>query len=114
MPDVLPQAHIVCLPSYREGLPKVLIEAASCGRPIVATDAPGCREIVRQGENGVLVPVRDSRALADAIRTLLDDPALRSRMGTQGRDMVKQEFTIDHVIAATLDVYKSMLDGVKP
>jgi glycosyltransferase involved in cell wall biosynthesis len=113
MPDVLPQAHIVCLPSYREGLPKVLIEAASCARPVVATDAPGCREIVRHGKNGLLVPVRDAKALADAIRTLLDDPALRSRMGNNGRDMVKQEFTVDHVIAATLDVYKSMLEGVE-
>ncbi len=114
MPDVLPQAHIVCLPSYREGLPKVLIEAASCGRPIVTTDAPGCREIVRHDENGLLVPVRDAAALADAIRTLLDDPALRLRMGARGREIVKQEFTVDHVVAATLGVYKSMLEVAEP
>lgn len=114
MPDVLPQANIVCLPSYREGLPKVLIEAASCGRPIVATDAPGCREIVRHDENGLLVPVRDAAALADAILALLDDPALRLRMGACGREIVKREFTIDHVVAATLAVYASMLQGAKP
>jgi glycosyltransferase involved in cell wall biosynthesis len=111
MPDVLPQAHIVCLPSYREGLPKVLIEAASCGRPIVTTDAPGCREIVHHGENGLLVPVRDAKALADAIRTLLDDPDLRSRMGQAGRELVKKEFTIDAVVKSTLGVYETLLQG---
>jgi len=111
MPDVLAQAHIVCLPSYREGVPKVLIEAASCGRAIITTDAPGCREIVRHGENGFLVPVRDAQALADAIGTLLDDPELRSRMGRAGREIVRKEFTVDAVISATLDLYKTMLEG---
>ena len=111
MPDVLARAHIVCLPSYREGVPKVLIEAASCGRPIVTTDAPGCREIVRHGVNGLLVPIRDAAALADAIRTLLDDPALRARMGQAGREIVKKEFTIEAVVKATLDVYENLLQG---
>ena len=111
MPDVLAQAHIVCLPSYREGVPKVLIEAASCGRPIVTTDAPGCREIVHHGENGLLVPVRDARALAEAIRTLLDDPDLRIRMGAAGRAIVKKEFTIEAVVKSTLDVYDTLLQG---
>ena len=111
MPDVLAQAHIVCLPSYREGVPKVLIEAASCGRPIVTTDAPGCREIVRHGENGLLVPMRDASALADAIRTLLEDPDLRSRMGQAGREIVKNEFTVEAVVNSTLDVYETMLQA---
>jgi glycosyltransferase involved in cell wall biosynthesis len=111
MPDVLSQANIVCLPSYREGVPKVLIEAASCGRPIVTTDAPGCREIVRHGENGLLVPVRDAGALAAAIKTLIDDPDLRSRMGAAGREIVKNEFTIDAVVRSTLDVYDTLLQG---
>jgi glycosyltransferase involved in cell wall biosynthesis len=111
MPDVLAQAHIVCLPSYREGVPKVLIEAASCGRPIVTTDAPGCREVVRHGENGLLVPVRDAKALADAIQTLLDDPDLRSRMGQAGRELVRKEFTIDAVVKSTLGVYETLLQG---
>lgn len=110
MPDVMAQSHIVCLPSYREGVPKVLIEAASCGRPIVTTDAPGCREIVHHGENGLLVPVRDADALADAIRTLLDDPELRSRMGNAGRELVEREFTIEAVVSATLDIYDSLLE----
>ena len=111
MPDVLAQAHVVCLPSYREGVPRVLIEAASCGRAIVTTDAPGCREIVHHGENGLLVPVRDAAALADAIRTLLDDPGLRARMGNAGRELVRNEFTIDAVVEATLDVYQALLPG---
>lgn len=64
------QAHVVCLPSYREGLPKVLLEAAACGRPIITTDTPGCREIVQHGENGYLVPVRAVTELADAWSTL--------------------------------------------
>ena len=88
MHDVLAQAHIVCLPSLREGVPKVLIEAAACGRAIVTTDAPGCREIVRNGENGLLVPVRDSRALAEALRLLIENPPLRAGMGLKGRDIV--------------------------
>ena len=111
MPDVLARAHVVCLPSYREGVPKVLIEAASCGRAIVTTDAPGCREIVRHGVNGLLVPIRDAAALADAIRTLLDDPALRARMGKAGREIVKKEFTVEAVVEATLDVYENLLQG---
>ena len=84
MPSLFARCHLVCLPTYYgEGIPKVLIEAASCGCPIVATDAPGCREIVRDGENGLLVPARDAAALAAAIRRLLDDPGLRSRMGAR-------------------------------
>ena len=83
MPSVLSASHIVCLPSYREGLPKVLVEAASCGRPIVTTDAPGCREIVRDGVNGILVPVKDADALANAIRSLLKAPEIAEANGTR-------------------------------
>jgi len=108
MPAVLAQAHIVCLPSYREGMPKSLIEAASCGRPIVTTDSPGCREIVRDGENGFLVPVRDSAALAAALRKLMDDPPLRRRFGARGRALVMERFTLEKVIADTLAVYRRL------
>ncbi len=111
MADVLSQADIVCLPtSYREGLPKVLIEAAACGKTIVTTDAPGCREIVQHGVNGLLVPVKDSQALADAIETLLMDPDLRKTMGDEGRALVEKEFTIEKVIDETLNLYKTALD----
>lgn len=111
MERVLNQAHIVCLPSYREGLPKILIEAAACGRPIVATDAPGCREIVRHGENGLLVPLRDEIRLAEALGTLLCQPLLRRKLGMRGREMVESEFGLDTVVEQTVDLYRQ-LDGM--
>jgi len=109
MPDVLASAHVVCLPSYREGLPKALIEAASCGRPIVATDVPGCREIVRHEDNGLLVPVREAAPLADALERLIADPDLRARLGARGRERVMNEFSEEHVIAATLRLYRELV-----
>lgn len=105
MADVLRRAHIVCLPSYREGLPKVLVEAAASGRAIVATDAPGCREVVRHEWNGLLVPVRNALALAQAIGRLLADPAERERMGARGRERVEEQFSERYVIQQTLAVY---------
>ena len=110
MPDILNQAHVVCLPSYREGLPKVLIEAAACGKPLVATDAPGCREIVRNGENGLLVRVRDGHSLAEAVLRLVEEPGLRQRLGRNGREMVEREFTLDGVVNRTLALYRELLD----
>ena len=109
MQEVLAQSHIVCLPSLREGVPKVLIEAAACGRAIVTTDAPGCREIVRHGENGLLVPVRDSRALAAALRLLIENAALRAGMGLKGREIVVEEFSVERVVNETLGVYRELL-----
>lgn len=110
MPEVLAQAHIVCLPTfYGEGIPKVLIEAASCGRPIVTTDAPGCREIVRDGENGCLVPIRDSSAVADAIKKLIESPDLRREFGSKGRSLVIREFSIDKINRETLGVYQELV-----
>ena len=109
MADVFKQASIVCLPSYREGLPKVLLEAASCGRPIVATDTPGCREVVRDRENGLLVPVRSTVELADAIKILIENEELRQKMGARGREIVLNEFSIEKVIDETLAVYAELL-----
>ena len=109
MPTVFAESHIVCLPTnYGEGVPKVLIEAASCGRPIVTTDTPGCREIVKDGVNGILVPIKDVDALVRAIRMLLDSPDLRSRMGHEGRQLVKRKFSLAIVLDETLAVYESM------
>ena len=108
MPAVLQAAHIACLPSYREGLPKSLLEAAACGLPIVTTDAPGCREVVRDGMNGLLVPVRDAVALAAALKKLIDDAALRRRMGEQSRLRAESEFGLETVIAQTLAVYREV------
>ena len=109
MHKVLTQAHIVCLPSYREGLPKVLLEAASCGRPIIATDVPGCREIVHNGKNGILVPLKDSIALASAIKELINNSEKRRRMGINGRRLVVSEFSEKIVVSQTLKLYKKVL-----
>jgi glycosyltransferase involved in cell wall biosynthesis len=109
MPRVFSEAHIVCLPSYREGLPKVLIEAAACGRPIVATDVPGCREVVRHEENGLLVPVRSPAALAAALRRLITSAALRQFLGQRGREIAVAEFALEKVVEQTLEIYEEML-----
>jgi glycosyltransferase involved in cell wall biosynthesis len=106
MPQVYAQASIVCLPSYREGLPKSLLEAAACGRPIVTTDAPGCREIVHNGDNGFLVPVKDTTSLTNALVRLIQDPLLRQRMGERGRLRAVSEFSLEQVISRTLAVYQ--------
>jgi glycosyltransferase involved in cell wall biosynthesis len=109
MRKVLSQSNIVCLPSLREGVPKVLIEAAACGRAIVTTDAPGCREIVREGENGLLVPVRDSKALAGALRLLIESAPLRALMAAKGREIAVAEFSVERVVNETLGVYRELL-----
>ena len=109
MAAIVAQANIVCLPSYGEGLPKALLEAAACGRAIVATDVPGCREAVHHEDNGLLVPARDARALADALERLILDPSLRRRMGERGRARATSEFSADVVAEATLRVYAELL-----
>jgi glycosyltransferase involved in cell wall biosynthesis len=109
MGAVFAQSHVVCLPSYREGTPKVLIEAAAAGRPIVTTDVPGCREIVRDGDNGYLVPARAHEGLAEATRRLIDGPELRRRMGERGRAICAEAFTIEHVVGRTLALYERLI-----
>src|SRR5205085_10141766 len=109
MPEVLAQAHVACLPSYLEGLPKSLIEAAACGLPIVTTDVPGCREVVRHGDNGLLVPARDSVALADAIRFMYESPERRAEMGRAGRSTVLDDFDQRIVFDKTFAVYRGLL-----
>jgi glycosyltransferase involved in cell wall biosynthesis len=109
IPAVLDQADIVCLPSYREGLPKSLLEAAACGLPIVTTDTPGCREVVTDGDNGFLVPVKDAIALALALRKLIVDSDLRRHMGKRSRARALAEFSQEIVIAQTLATYHEQL-----
>ena len=109
MHKVLAQSNIVCLPSYREGLPKVLLEAASCGRVIIATDVPGCREIVHNGENGMLVPLKNANSLASAIKELINNPEKRKIMGIKGRRLVENEFSEEIVVSQTLKVYQELL-----
>ena len=105
MASVFADATIVCLPSYREGLPKALLEAAASARPIVTTDVPGCREIVQHDVNGLLVPARNADALAAALHRLIADPVLRARLAAAGRKMVEAEFTLSRIISETLAVY---------
>lgn len=107
MPAVYAQSHIVCLPSYREGLPKVLLEAAACGRAIVTTDTTGCRDAVTHGETGLLVPIKDVAALADAVERLIREPETRRRMGALGRHRVMEHFSDAKVVAATLKLYRT-------
>jgi glycosyltransferase involved in cell wall biosynthesis len=109
MPELYRSVDIVVLPSYREGLPKGLIEAAACGLPLVTTDVPGCREVVTDGVDGLLVPVRDSHALASAIARLCDDPALRERLGKAARKKALVEFDERIVIEQTLNVYRELI-----
>jgi glycosyltransferase involved in cell wall biosynthesis len=108
MPAVFRECHIVCLPSYREGVPKVLLEAAACGRPIVTTDVPGCRDVIQPGETGLLVPARSAAAIAEAIHALATDTATRVRFGVNARRLAAS-FDIQHVVDRTLAVYRSAL-----
>ncbi len=108
--DVLRSAAIACLPTYYpEGVPKSLIEAAACGLPIVTTDIPGCRELVSDGVNGLIVPFKQVEPLAAAVRTLLDDPSLRARMGAAGRARVLEQYSLVRVVDDHLAVYGELL-----
>lgn len=109
IPSILAQSNIVCLPSYREGLPKTLIEAAAVGRAIVTTDVPGCKEVVEHGINGLLVPPRNITALANALEILINDADMRARMGREGRKRAVAEFSSDIIIRETLNAYRSVL-----
>lgn len=105
MPDTLRQAHIVCLPSYREGFSKTLIEAAATGLPIITSDVPGCRDAVRAGDTAVLVPPADAPALASAIEQLLCAPDRRASMGIRGRDLAVKEYSVARFVSANLALY---------
>ena len=113
VPDLLSGANIVTLPSYYgEGVPKVLLEAAACGRAVVTTDHPGCRYAIEPDITGILVPIREPEALADAIQYLLSDSEKRVSMGQAGRRLAEQEFAIDKVINAHLDIYDNLITNV--
>lgn len=109
MPSLLSGANVIVLPSYREGLPRVLEEAAACGRAIVTTDVPGCRDAIEPGRTGLLVPAKDAPALAQAIRQLVDDKALRQRMGTAGRQLAESCYSVESIVSAHLDLYRRLL-----
>ena len=106
---ILGNSHVVCLPSYREGLPKSLLEASGIGRPMVASNVPGCREVVRDGITGLLVEPRDSTALADAMLRLGRDPALRARLGRAARERAEALYSIEDVVRDTFLIYDELL-----
>lgn len=108
IPRQYAESNVVCLPSYREGLPKSLVEAAACGRAVVTTDVPGCRDAIIPRESGVLVPPRDAEALANAIQALLTDPERRRGMGRAGRALAEKEFAIEKIVAAHLAIYREL------
>lgn len=108
MQNIYLLANIVCLPSYREGLSRTLIEACACGRAVVTTDVPGCRDVVKHGENGLLVPPKDPKALAKAVLELIRSPATRLQMAMVGRKIAERDFSTEKIILETLDVYRKL------
>ncbi|MBT6273351.1 MAG: glycosyltransferase family 4 protein [Chromatiales bacterium] len=109
--DVWARSHIAVLPSYREGLPKSLLEAAACGRPLVATTVTGCREVAVEGASALTVPARSAGELAIAIERLAGDAQLRRTLGANARALVEREFAVERVIEETLNVYEQLLSS---
>jgi glycosyltransferase involved in cell wall biosynthesis len=109
MREVYASSHIVTLPSFGEGVPTALLEAAACARPIVTTNVSGCREVVHDGYNGFLVPARQAEPLADALERLVLDPDLRGRMGAAGRQLILKKYTSVRITRETEAVYHSLL-----
>lgn len=110
--QVYSQSNIACLPSYREGLPKSLVEAAACGRAVVTTDVPGCRDAIVPDLTGVLIPIRDSEALADAIQGLIENPDKRKAMGNAGRELAENVFDVNKVVEQHLNIYRELFNKV--
>lgn len=107
--DLLSQSHIVAYPSYyREGVPKSLLEACAIGRPIVTSNSIGCKDVVSDGVNGFLIPIKDSEALAEKLKILINDKALRSEMGKQSRLRAEREFSLEDVVAKHMEIYQSL------
>ena len=111
MVSVYQKASVVCLPSYREGLAKGLIEAAACGRALVASDIPGCREVVMQGVNGYLVPTKQAVPLADAIERIITDKRLMARMGKESRKIAVRDFSVEKINRETIFEYNKLNFG---
>lgn len=101
------RSHVMVLPSYREGLPKSLIEAAACGRAVITTDVPGCRDAIIPNETGILIPAKSHHAIANAIKDLCSNEVLRKEMGRNGRTLAESRFDIKDVIDIHLSLYRS-------
>ena len=107
--EVLLKSDVYCLPSFREGIPKSIIEAMAIGRPILTTDAPGCEDTVIEGVNGFKVPVGNVKALSEKLQTLIEDESLRIKMGKKSRKIYEENFTLKKVIKQTFEVYAQVL-----
>jgi len=110
MSEKLSSASVVCLPSYREGLPKVLLEGAAIGRPLIATDVPGCREIIINNVNGILVKLKDVDSLYNAIKVLVSNSEMRFRMGQESRALIETKLSANIINTQTLDLYKTAIN----
>ena len=108
MATVFKHSNIVVLPSYREGLPKVLIEAAACGRAVITTDVPGCRDAIEANKTGLLVAAKSSTELACSIERLIIDADLRVKMGAAGRQLAEKVFSIEQVVDKHLSIYQQI------
>ena len=108
IPSLYASAHIICLPSYREGLPKSLMEAAAASRAVVTTDVPGCRDAIIPNKTGLLVPVRNSEALANAIQDLIENSKKRKTMARAGRKLAEKDFAIEKIVDAHLKIYEDL------
>jgi len=109
MPKIFEMSSIVVLPSYREGMPKSLLEAAACGRPVVTTDVPGCRDAILDGRTGILVQSQNSSELTNGIKKLLSNQKLLNKMGREGRKLAENKFDINKVVKLHLEIYKNLL-----
>jgi len=109
IPELYAKSHIVCLPSYREGLPKSLMEAAAASRAVVTTDVPGCRDAIIPNKTGLLVPVKDPNKLADSLQWLIEHPKERVDMGKEGRKLAEKEFRIEKIAEDHLIIYKQLI-----
>jgi glycosyltransferase involved in cell wall biosynthesis len=110
--DVWKRAHFAVLASRREGLPKSLLEAGACGRAMVATDTPGCREIAVEGETALTVPVDDAQALAGAMLRMAEDAEMRARFGKRARDLVEAKFSAELIGEKTIALYRSLVPAM--
>jgi len=108
-PELIAASHVVCLPSYREGLPKTLLEAAASGRAAIASDVPGCRDAVEDGVTGLLVPARDAAALAVAMRRLGENADLRRNLAAAARERAVARYGVAAIVRDTFRVYEAAL-----
>ena len=112
VPTLFSKCHIICLPSYREGFPKSLMEAAAAGRAIVTTDVPGCRDAIIPNKTGLIVPIKSPEKLADALQKLIENPKDRIAMGKAGRKLAEKEFLIEKIVYKHLKIYQELTDKI--